>query len=54
MPKTTRCNLEPCVLHIHLRSVAVHKTGMEDDDESRVLIEEDYYTFFNIPRNVSY
>ncbi|KDR18967.1 dnaJ homolog subfamily C member 11 isoform X2 [Zootermopsis nevadensis] len=26
---------------------------MEDDDESRVLIEEDYYTFFNIPRNAT-
>jgi len=27
---------------------------MEGDDENGVLIEEDYYTFFNIPRDVSY
>jgi hypothetical protein len=27
---------------------------MEDDNESGALIEEDYYTFFNIPRDVRY
>jgi len=27
---------------------------MEGDEESGVLIEEDYYTFFNIRRDVSY
>jgi hypothetical protein len=27
---------------------------MEGDEEHGVLIEEDYYTFFNISRDVSY
>lgn len=27
---------------------------MEENDDAGALIEEDYYTFFNIPRDVSY
>jgi hypothetical protein len=52
-PEVMRCNFEACVVHNLFASWNCAVRRMEENDDAGSLIEEDYYTFFNIPRDVS-